>query len=69
MLDVVRRLGERRREIEGETPTVLQAAYATGVVSWAQLGVALGTTASVAWHLAHPEGFAEPDPWEVPTND
>jgi hypothetical protein len=53
-LAVVGRLGERRRTLETETREILLHAYATGVVSWEQLGAALGTTGSAAWHLAHP---------------
>lgn len=58
-LATVIRLGELRRSIDAETPAVLRGAYATGLVSWTQLGAALGTTGSVAWHLAHPSGTAE----------
>lgn len=69
-LDVVRRLGQRRRDLELETLETLLDVYATGVVSWAQIGEALGTTQSVAWHLAHPSGPTEPEPEleEVPTS-
>lgn len=64
-LESVRLLGERRRALENETRQMLLAAYATGVVSWTQLGAALGVTGSVAWHLAHPSGTAEGEPAET----
>lgn len=67
-VDVVQRLGQRRRALDDETVEVLQFAYASGVVTWTDLGAALGVTGSVAWHLAHPAGTAEPDTWEVPAS-
>jgi hypothetical protein len=53
-LDVVQRIGERRRDLDDETRVILLRAYAAGGVTWTQLGVALGVTGSVAWHIAHP---------------
>lgn len=54
-LSAVAGLGERRRTTEAETPRILGDAYATGVVTWREIATALGTTPSVAWHLAHPD--------------
>lgn len=55
-LYTVAQIGVRRRQLDEETGATLRAAYAAGGVTWAQLGAALGVTASVAWHLAHPGG-------------
>lgn len=55
----VAHLGVRRRQLDEETGATLRAVYAAGGITWSQIGAALGTTASVAWHLAHPRADRE----------
>jgi hypothetical protein len=53
-LGTLQRIGEQRARLDEETRDVALAAYAAGGITWRQIGDALGVTASVAWHTAHP---------------